>query len=246
MTDYKIRKATNYEAFKTVLGNRKVRTAHVKKLKLSIEKDPESIKYNPILVNEKMEVIDGQHRLEAIKSLELPVYYVKVPGLKLEDVQKLNSVSKQWGPVDYAQAFAKLGNDNYQVYLDVKSSELSINHDSLLRYLALDNPITSESFKEGRLVVQDPDRSHELLTMRLDMEEFHERAHIRPFALAFLRLAQEEGYSHKRMLQQMGKYAHKYLEAYSKEQDYFKALNRVYNHHKKEKVHFGDVAYLMQ
>ena len=249
MAEYKIVSTTNYSAFNTVTGNRQVRSAHVKKLKLAMAKDPSSIKYTPILVNDKMEVIDGQHRLEAIKQLELPVFYVKVDGLKLEDVQKLNSISKQWQPMDYAEAFSKLGNQNYAKYVEIKrNKELSLNHDSLMRYLSLDNPITSQSFNEGRLVVPNYARSVELLTQLKELGAFYPRYHIRSSALAFLRLASEEQYDHKRMISQMRKYANSKMVDYSKEVDYFKAYNGIYNWQKatKNKVHFGTPEYLQQ
>lgn len=245
MHKYEIRSTGDYNAFRTVKGNRKVRPSHVKKLKLAIEKDPESTQYNPILINERWEVIDGQHRLEAMKQLELPIYYVKVKGLTLDNVQQLNSISKQWQPVDYAQAFALLGNDNYAKYLEVKESDYSLNHDSLLRYLSLDNPITSVSFTEGKLRVDNFPRSWELLTQLYDIGAYYPRFQLRSFALAFLKFATEDHYDHSRMLSQMEKYAAKYLNDYAREQDYFKALNKVYNQGKHDKVHFGTPEYLM-
>lgn len=242
---YTISHTSDYNAFSTVLGNRKVRPAHVKKLRLAIEADPETIKYNPILVNERMEVVDGQHRLEAIKQLGLEVHYVRVPGLGLHNVQQLNSVAKQWQPVDYAAAFAKLGNENYARYLDLKVSDYSLNHDSLIRYLALDNPITSQSFKEGRLKVEDFDKTVTLLEQLFEVGEFYDRFKIRSFALAFLRLASAEEYDHKRMVEQMKNYGRNFLEDFSKEQDYFKALNKVYNFRKRAKRYFASPEYLM-
>ncbi len=96
-----IESTENYTLFKTIDGNRKVRSAHVKKLKESIVIDPRTILFAPILVNEKYQVIDGQHRLEAIKQLGLPVYFIRHKGLGLDIVQKLNSNAKQWQPIDY-------------------------------------------------------------------------------------------------------------------------------------------------
>lgn len=248
MSDYTIRQSTDYSLFNTVLGNRTVRPAHVKKIRTAIERDPESIKYNPVLVNESMEVIDGQHRKAAIEQLGLPVYYVMVEGLQLQDVQKLNSVAKQWQPIDYAEAFKQLGNQNYAYYVDVKKNpDLTLNHDSLMRYLALNNPITSQSFNEGRLRVDDIDKSIELLNQLHEVGNYYKRYNIRSFALAFLRLAREDRYDHKRMMKQMKLYSDQ-IEDYSKETDYFKALNRVYNWNKndKNKVFFGTVEYLQQ
>lgn len=248
MVNYKILSTNDYSAFKDVKGNRIVRPAHVKKLKTAIEADPETIKYNPILINENWQVIDGQHRLEAIKQLELPVYYVQVEGLTLENVQRLNSTAKQWQPMDYAQAFAKLGNQNYAYYVEIKQNrELSLNHDSLMRYLALDNPITSQAFNEGKLKVDDYWQSLELLTELREVGVYYERYNIRSFALAFLRLARQKDYDHKRMLSQMRKYAKDILEDYSKEQDYYMALVKVYNFqkNKKNKQHFDVPEYLL-
>lgn len=247
MVQYKIHSTEDYSAFKDVMGNRKVRPAHVKKLRTAIEVDPETIKYNPILVNENMEVIDGQHRLEAIKQLELPVYYVQVEGLTLENVQRLNSTAKQWQPMDYAEAFAKLGNKNYAKYVEIKrDKELSLNHDSLMRYLSLDNPITSQSFNEGKLRVDNFERSKELLLQLREIGTYYERYNIRSFALAFLRLARTEGYDHKRMVGQMRKYANDMMEDYSKEQDYYMKLIEVYNWQKssRNKDWFGIPEYL--
>lgn len=248
MSDYTIRQSNNYSSFNTVLGNRTVRPAHVKKIRTAIEKDPESIKYNPILVNEFMEVIDGQHRKSAIEQLGLPIYYVMVEGLQLQDVQKLNSVAKQWQPIDYAEAFKQLGNENYAMYVEVKRDpDLALNHDSLMRYLALDNPITSQSFNEGRLKVDNYYASVELLMRLREMGEYYQRYNIRSFALAYLRLARDERYDHNRMIKQMKLYGDQ-IEDYSKETDYFKALNRVYNFNKAKsnKVFFGDIEYLQQ
>ena len=64
---------TDYSKFKKARGNRPVDTAHVKQLKrLIAEKDL----YDPIRVNTNMEVIAGQHTLQARKELDLKVPYI--------------------------------------------------------------------------------------------------------------------------------------------------------------------------
>ena len=248
---YTIQSTNNYSAFGTIDGNRSIRPAHVKRLKEAISVDPTSIMYNPILTNEKLEVIDGQHRLQAIEELELPVYYITVPNLGIKEVQKLNSVAKQWQPVDYAQAFSRLGNKNYDYYLMFKGHkgkyrDLSLNHDSLMRYLALDNPITSAAFNEGKLRVDDFDRSLELLTQLREVGDLYPRYGIRSFALAFLRVASHPDYKHSRMMDRLQSDAmHKYMRDFSKERDYAKALNQIYNWNMKKRVTLVDASYLI-
>jgi hypothetical protein len=116
-----------------------------------------------------------------------------------------------------------------------------------MRYLALDNPITSQSFNEGKLKVDDFEETLRLLRQLNEVGEHYPRYNIRSFALAFLRFARDERYDHKRMLKQMSQHVN-LIEDYSKETDYFKALNKVYNYGKAErnKVFFGTVEYLQQ
>ena len=217
----------DYSIFKKIDGNRRENDSHVKKLKQSIALDPKTIFLSPILVNEKYEIIDGQHRLKAISQLGLPVYYIRHKGLDLDTVQKLNSNAKQWQPIDYAKAYMQKGNKNYAYYVDAKDSVYGINHDSLLKYLALDQPITSISFKQGVLVVPNFKKSMELLKMLADFNQF-KRYSTRNFALAFLRLAQEDNYDHDRMISQFNNHINEF-EDRSSEVGYFIELNRIYN-----------------
>ena len=64
-----IRVTKNYEQFGYKFGNRKVEMNpnHVKKLVKAMSENYIPI---PIMVNSNFEVLDGQHRLEAIKQLE--------------------------------------------------------------------------------------------------------------------------------------------------------------------------------
>ena len=71
----KVEETTDYKQFKKVKGNRGYAQRHLKNLVSSIAQN-NLLQYSPIIVNDKMEVIDGQHRLAAAQSLGLPIYYV--------------------------------------------------------------------------------------------------------------------------------------------------------------------------
>lgn len=103
-----------YERFKKLEGNRPVSESHVRKLMNSMrQKDL----FVPIQCNENMEVIDGQHRLEARKRLNLPVPYFVVKGdFGLVEVQKINAQQKKWNTDDYLQSNLQQGNREYEVY----------------------------------------------------------------------------------------------------------------------------------
>lgn len=71
-----ILKTTDYSIFKNVNFNRDRKKSHILRIKKTIQKE-NLLHLHPILVNENMEVIDGQHRLEAAKELALEIYYIK-------------------------------------------------------------------------------------------------------------------------------------------------------------------------
>ena len=60
-----------------------------------------------------MEVIDGQHRIDAAKEHGLGVYYSIVNGYGLQEVQALNAVGKKWTTNDILDSYCELGNENY-------------------------------------------------------------------------------------------------------------------------------------
>jgi len=70
--------------FSSIDGNRVPNLIHVKRLTDSLRKY--GMKCNPILVNEKMQVIDGQHRLLAAKEIKCEIYFIIIPGSNLTDV----------------------------------------------------------------------------------------------------------------------------------------------------------------
>ena len=111
---YSVYRTTDYNLFKALDGNRAVKDGRVKRIKESIGK----VGYikNPIIVNEKFEVVDGQGRLEAFKQLKLPVEFIIAEGIGIEECRSMNIYQTNWNIKDYINSYANLGNDAY-VYL---------------------------------------------------------------------------------------------------------------------------------
>ena len=101
----------NYEQFKTLLGNRDVTEERVHKIEQSMLAKQLPI---PCVVNEKLEVIDGQGRLAVSKKHELPIYFTVVPGLTIDDCVTANIYSTNWSLKDIIDRYAKTGNKSYQ------------------------------------------------------------------------------------------------------------------------------------
>jgi hypothetical protein len=119
-----IYKTSDLTKFKTIFGNRDVDKNHVKEIKESIKQ----FTYigESIIVNEKFEVIDGQHRLEACKQLQAEgennvfIHYSIKEGYGQDEMVIVNTNSKDWNIDTHIASQATRGNESYQFILDAK------------------------------------------------------------------------------------------------------------------------------
>lgn len=115
-----IYRTKNYEQFKRLAGNRCIDKTRVNKIMKSIE----SVGYilSPILVNENMEVIDGQGRLETLKKLDLPVDYIIGKNLGIEECVAMNIYQTGWSMADHIKSHAETGNVSYMYLLQLMNA----------------------------------------------------------------------------------------------------------------------------
>lgn len=104
-------KTSNLSVFKTIDGNRVPNLQHVKRLTDSILNY--GMKCNPIIVNESLQVIDGQHRLLAAKEAKSFVYFIIIKGYSLDEVHTLNLNQKNWTKKDFMDGYANMGIESY-------------------------------------------------------------------------------------------------------------------------------------
>lgn len=140
---------TNYDQFIFLEKNREdgVRRSHVDKLKESIQ-SCNMLSIRPIDCNDRLEIIDGQHRCIAAKELGLPIYYRINPEFGEHDIIKLN-INKSWTPRDFLNYYVKSGNQEYIKLNDfIKKNGLDIRvATKLTRKSNKDGP---SDFKNGK------------------------------------------------------------------------------------------------
>ena len=96
MSNSKVYSTTEYNLFKKLRGNRAINELHVRRLVEAIKEKDLQI---PIIVDEDMNVLDGQHRLDAYKIVGNPIFYIVKNKFDLQDVRNVNSVKATWPPV---------------------------------------------------------------------------------------------------------------------------------------------------
>ena len=103
----------DYDKFTFIKENRSINKAHVKKL---IESMKQKTIFNPILINSKNEIIDGQHRLLALKSLLKEVEFTIVDDVNVDDLISLNTNSKDWRNPEFLEHYVKSEHKEYKVF----------------------------------------------------------------------------------------------------------------------------------
>ena len=102
----KINSSTDYGSFKKIASNRSIVASHLKNLVADI-KERNLLHLFPIIVNSKMEIVEGQHRHLAAKELKVPLYYIIDDVVKKSDIAAINANRKSWSGKDYIHHYAE-------------------------------------------------------------------------------------------------------------------------------------------
>lgn len=217
-----------YEGFKKLKGNREIKKSHSAKIRLSME---ERLLFTVVFVNESDEVIDGQHRIDAISELGEPVYFAVLKEYSLKEIQRYNVNSKEWGLGQFAKCYAEKGKRDYIIFMEFKE-KYKFSNSSVIQLLAdrLGGGWTfdKEEFNQGKFKVVDLQKAENIARMVCDFE-YYKHYNSYNFVWACYHIFQVKGYNHARM-----KYA---LEARVGElngqvksvSDYKMELQRIYN-----------------
>lgn len=96
-----------YGLFSFIDGNREVREDRAKKIGKSFDENGRVL--NPIFVNEKYGIIDGQGRYVASKERGLTIQYIKDRSFDLKSCVILNKYNTNWGIADYVNSYVEQG-----------------------------------------------------------------------------------------------------------------------------------------
>lgn len=152
-SETKLMSTNDFSIFKRLPGNRNLNKNHLNSLIESIKKE-NLLFVRPILVNQNMEVIDGQHRLEAAKELNLEIYYLVISQTGAAQVARLNSNQKNWKNQDYLNLYIDAFSS--KEYIKLNSFMIKYNFDLNTAFAFLDYPIKKqekrEEFQQGKFI----------------------------------------------------------------------------------------------
>lgn len=225
---------TSYEMFNKIDGNRSMNKAHLKRLKDSINEESLCV---PIIVNENYEIIDGQHRHDSWKELNLPVYYMIVKGYGLSQVHRLNNNTKDWKIADYAHSYCELGKKDYCKYQEFKERYNLGDYESIamLEGNIRGSGNSFNNFRGGKFKIKNWTKAcgeaEEIVKYKAHYEGWKRRS----FVIAMLHLINHKDFKSSQLLSKFKKYPSKVHDCVNSEQ-YIEMLNKLYNYNQSHKV----------
>lgn len=177
----------DYSKFKRVIGNRDIPESRINKIIDSIQKI--GWIHNPIVVNENMEVIDGQGRLTALQRLKMPVEYIMAPGAGAKECVYMNMNIMNWRLSDFVKSYAEQGNENYKRMVNLMNNYANGNLDIISTAVYRISKSKHRDIKEGTL--QLTEEQYKMAIPRLEfIEPLLNRINIKKLPGSFVTLMQ--------------------------------------------------------
>ena len=227
-------RTNDYSLFSKLDGNRNVNKAHLNRLKKSIEEESLCV---PIIVNQKYDIIDGQHRFSCWESLGLPIYYVINDGYGLKQVQRINANTMNWKLMDYAESFCDLGNKNYCKYKEFKNKYNLGDYESIsmLQGNTRGSGKNFGRFRNGSFKITRWKKACKEAEQINRMSEVYDGYKRRAFVFAMLHLLGHENFDMEQLLRKVRLQRSVMVDCTNTEQ-YLILLQKLYNYKQSNKV----------
>ena len=215
-----VNQTNDYSMFRTLEGNRNVNKLHVKRLKDSFQR---AYLLSPIIVNERFEIIDGQHRFEAAVQTGLPINFIIAPNYGLREVQMLNENMKNWKKEDYLKAYCDLKHPEYLRFRNfmrrfpdfgiaacetiltnsINGSDVNGRDKDLVSETNKSGVFRVRYFQEGELVIPDYDLAVENAEKIMMIKPYYDGFGRPTFVRAMIGIFRFDFYNHAKLLERL-------------------------------------------
>jgi hypothetical protein len=231
----RIYQTKDYDMFTSIDGNRRIRPTHFKRLKKSMQKQT---LLSPITVNHNYQVIDGQHRLACLKSLDKPVHYYICEEYGLNEVHIMNSNMANWSTDEFMHAYADSGIEPYMIYRTFKE-KWGFNHRvclTLLRGRAVGKE-TGWEFNSGEYEVSHSDmvRADKWARKITRTGKYYHDFKRRSYIFALLRCFKNPEFHFDEFLNKLKLQPTKLVKCTAID-EYLVLIEKIYNFHRADKV----------
>ena len=235
-------RTTNYDRFRRLDGNRDVTKARAKRIAKSICEV--GYIFNPIICNEKMEIIDGQGRFEALKELNYPIDYVVVDGAGLKECIAMNNSTSRWTVLDYVASGAERVWEHQEDYQYLQGLMKAFKNSMPIEPIVY----AADTFhRSNNVIIQNglfrcDRKAYEQATVILEQlarifPAFREvKGHRERYATAVCFMLRSDSVDGERLHDQIWKYREQ-LRAVSGRQEALEILENIYNYRSRQKIY---------
>ena len=229
----------DYEAFSFITGNRNINKSHLEKLRKSILEMYIPV---PIVVNENLEIIDGQHRFIICKTEGLALLFIQIKGLNLTHVQKINELMRIWTAEAFMDCYCDLALESeyreYADYVEYKEfkRKYGFGHNETQAILTNQKMFSgnlSERFRNGTFKIVDLRKATHVAERIAKVGKYYQGYKRRGFVLAMLQCFAIPEYNHDRFLSKLSYQTYKLTDQPNYKQ-YLQIIQDVYNYHARE------------
>lgn len=201
---------------------------------------------NPIVVNNKFEIIDGQGRYEVKKDLGLPIYYVIDADATIEDCRRMNAYNTQWSIADFCKSYADAGNKSYISLIEI-CDRYNLSISTVLRIINRKGGFTANnSLRDGTFILTEKDKAWvidliEKMNQIVNALKFTGRIND-TFRTSVRIITEFEGFEYERFLKNCERFHTRFVQM-SRIEDQLKVFSDIYNYRRKpenSKLYFED------
>lgn len=239
---------SNLTVFKHIMGNRTNEVldfeSRVHKLMTLLKKDGQQL--NPIQVDTKMRVVDGQTRIEALRRLysegwtpitgKQGVDFIVVPERNVSQIRSMNGVKTDWTGDHIASSEAKMGNINYIQYLQFRNEfRFPIDVSAGMLSDKTSDGRNMKLFRDGHFVVthyeKARDRANKIMSLSR-FESIHNKGVTRHsyFIRALILLMNRNDFDFGIFVRKLELQANA-LQRCANTRQYIEIIQNIYNHH---------------
>lgn len=235
----KLESTKDYNLFRFHKEQRPINPHHVKSLRQSMDKlgflpskPLQCIRNCTALI-----LVDGHHRLEAARSLGLPVSYVVEENVDREAITLVNSKMKAWGLNDFIRSQCVRGNAEYKRLRSYIEGGLPVGiaANLLAGRCATGNGGMSAKVRDGSYKVTTTKQADALLdfinALKGACPHVQNAQFIKALSLAWYLKEFDLGTFKARMLTNPAM-----LPRYSNMEDYLRAIEEIYNHRSRARI----------
>jgi len=162
-----VHSTTDYKIFKKLKGNRPLDKGHLFRLTAAILENNLLI-YHPAMVNEQMQVVDGQHRLEVAKNNNLPFYYMVFPSNGSDVLITQNRNVKVWSSNEYLNFWIAQDKEDYlklQEFMNDNKLSVTLSMALLTGTVSTTDRKSGHlrSFRDGQFKIKNIDFANDLI-----------------------------------------------------------------------------------